>query len=211
MGPLIAGLETAVADIITQAALNTSLKYISSTNILEHTPSIFKVKKEEKSVPNFKKHIKINTLRAKEVATKISDDQLENLIDSFVEGYDTKSSLNINNKVENDSLESILSSIFKTDNDKLNLPYFNDNNESCYQLLDQARFANNDLYHRTIEDAIIDNFMGEYNHDEKFLKPQEKSEAPFKNFFNLYEKSEKNETNMHCFLNKKSSRCEENN
>jgi hypothetical protein len=194
---ILDNLDSAVNEIINQAALNTSLKYITSSNILKHIHSIFKVKKEEKceknqKMPFIKKDL---TVIVNDSGNKISDENLENLIDKFVESYDNKSNDNI--KTENESLDDILNSMFKNENEKLNLPYFSEKEESCLpynEMNEPFKFSSNgELYQRTIEGAIIETFMGEYSNQDNIFKSQDMLDSSLKNQFNFFEKSEKGE------------------
>lgn len=193
-------LDLAVKEIINQAALNTSLKYITSSDILKHINSIFRVKKDEnlEKFANLKKLNTNPTLLLKHPHKKISDCNLENLIDKFVESYDNKSTY-INNKAKNESLEDILNSLFKNDNEKLNIPYFTEKEEDClpYQEINEPfKFSSNgEMYQQTIEGAIIDTFMGEYNihAQENIFSFQDGFDNSYKYPFNFFEQSENGE------------------
>ena len=89
--------------------------------------------------------------------------------------------------------------MFKNDNEKLNIPYFTEKEEDClpYQEINEPfKFSSNgEMYQQTIEGAIIDTFMGEYNihAQENIFSFQDGFDNSYKYPFNFFEQSENGE------------------
>jgi len=182
-------------NILNKLAINSCLKYSLISDLFDSQNFTHNNKTEKLSLNDNINNIEETLFIEESESNQVSQEQLSNLINNFVELYDCEdNNFKFFRKIEFSSFENLISSILKINKNSNNTKHF-------YNKKNKTNLIQTQMKNKSFEDAIIENFFGEEKNSELNLNNPMTSDNYNKELQKLYHTDSNSE-----FLDKKRKR-----